>query len=240
MPKDSNGHGVGATAVGALALLLVLAVAPPAEAGDGSQGQLIGFAGPATDGSFNILTYNARCENSHPGRAAHMCTSRELLAYPPSLASEPPDVGFWVHPVVVGVATYLDVEGGDHVAYRDYSGIHGGAFVAGLEVLDRADRLSCNGWSSGDGEYMGLSFDGLFRLAPCDEVKFVACCGKVCDADCKPPQRDPPRGVCCRLPDSTGAALCRQTPTCDECVVLGGACSDGTCNPGTGKCEARR
>lgn len=223
-----------------LGLMLMAAALPTAADGEGPGGQLIGFAGPATTGSFDVVTYNSRCAAQHPGRAAHMCTSKELFSFPPALESDFPEEGVWVHPVVVGVERWTDTEGGQHIAYRDYSGIHGGAGIAGLVVFDRFDRLTCNGWSSESAQFFGLSYGGRFALASCDEVKLIACCGLPCDEGCPPPREDPQEGFCCRLPSSTGAPQCTQVPTCSECIDQGGVCSTGTCNPRAGVCQGRR
>jgi hypothetical protein len=226
--------------------LFALSAAPlAAQAGDAGDRQLIGFAGPATNGKFSVLVYNNQCAVAHPGRSAHMCTSKEIFANALDIGDFFPEVGFWVHPNVVGVAQLTDADGVERVRYRDYSGVHGSAFIGSpLTTHPGVDGLSCSAWSSDSNAGTGLSFNGSFQLAPCNEAKFVACCGVKCERDCAPARgvsfTPPSKGLCCRFTGSAGAPQCGDFATCDECIAAGGQCSDGACNPSTGRCEASR
>ena len=151
----------------------------PAGRCSGDATQFVGVIGPATAGQFSPVLTNSLCDQQFPERCAHMCTTQEVLAQPSQVGVEIPDIGAWIHPVVVAAGRYvspLDDAGVSVTGYRDYSGQVGLSSASSIGTI--SEGLSCNGWRSSSADNSGLLLSGVgIERVNCSTTAFISCCG---------------------------------------------------------------
>ena len=134
--------------------VLVLPLLSEALAQESATHEIVGFSFPVGGGNRGVLDWTADCQSEY-GSDARMCNSVEVMRST-SLPGGTPVDG-WVRPVLRG----------DGASVYDASGV-----TAGTE------GLSCNGWTTGNPVFRGLSVDkkGWFRQITCDQILGAACC----------------------------------------------------------------
>jgi hypothetical protein len=143
-----------------IAAALIGLSAGPVLGDDGRE--LVGFAGPAVNGSGGIFEKHAMCDAAFPG--SRMCSSKDILDnggrdYPPAPGQA------WIQPSLI----FSDPNSG---LFIDASGRHATDFLG---------KLSCLGWSISSSAYKGLTIEvqelGAFFLdETCNDAFLVACC----------------------------------------------------------------